>query len=292
MILVTGATGFVGRHLVRGLLDKGYRVRGLVRKASDRLPEGADVAVGNVNAPESLGTAVMGCDAVIHLVGIIQEAKGFSFRSVHVEGTRNILKAAKRAGTVRHFIYQSALGTRKDAPTEYFRTKYEAEELAKASGLDWTITRPSIIYGPGDGFTRTMTGLIRSSLPFVPVIGDGNGLLQPVYIGDLVEVFLRVIYGKEYFGKTLELCGPDMLTFNQVMEDIMDAMGSDKKTIHIPISLMRPVAAVMEKILSNPPVTNDQITMLQEDNTCGKAELEKFCIKPVDFKAGLRRFLS
>ncbi len=124
------------------------------------------------------GDAADGCDAVIHLVGIIQPGPGYSFKSIHVDGTNNTVEAAKAAGTVKHFVYQSALGTRPDAVAEHHRTKYQAEEITKASGIPYTITRPSIIFGKGDGFTTRMTEVIRGA-PVVPILGDGKGLVLP-----------------------------------------------------------------------------------------------------------------
>ena len=294
MILVTGSTGFVGSHLVHGLTKAGHRVRALVRKGSpvDRIRgEGVETAVGDVGDPESLARAVSGCEAVIHLVGIIQPGPDYTFESIHVEGTRNVLEAAKAAGGVKHFIYQSALGTRKGAVSEYHKTKHVAEELTKGSGLNYTITRPSIIFGKGDGFTARLAQVIKL-MPVVPVIGPGKGKLQPIYIEDLVEVFVKVVLNPAYYGRTLELGGPEQLTFDEVVEELKAALKSRKPTLHVPICMVRPMASVMEKVLPHPPVTNDQLTMLEEDNICSMKDLDELGIKPVRFRDGLRRFLG
>jgi uncharacterized protein YbjT (DUF2867 family) len=294
MVLVTGATGFVGSHLIRGLVAAGHKVRALVRdsaSASKIKTEGVEVAVGDVGDPGSLVNAAKGCDAVIHLVGIIQPGPGYTFESIHKEGTRNVLDAAIKAGTVKHFIYQSALGTRENAVSEYHKTKYAAEEMTKASGLNYSITRPSIIFGKGDGFTARLTEVIRM-FPFVPVIGPGKGKLQPIYIDNLVEVFVKILGNPSYFGRTLLLGGPEQLTFDEVVEQLKDALGSRKPTMHVPICLVRPAATVMEKILSHPPVTNDQLTMLEEDNICSMKDLDELGIRPTSFKEGLRKFLK
>src|SRR5574337_1864296 len=186
MILVTGGTGFVGSHLIRRLRKEGRSVRALVRnpeKARTLADLGAEVAPGDISDAVSLEKACAGAERVIHLVGIIQEAPGATFRGVHVEGTRNLLQAAKKAG-VRHFFYQSALGTRAGAKSEYHRTKWQAEELVAASGIPFTILRPSLIYGPGDQFTLRLADIIKLS-PVLPVIGSGASKIQPIYIDDV-----------------------------------------------------------------------------------------------------------
>ncbi len=295
MILVTGSTGFVGSRLVNRLAAEGRAVRALVRsreKAEKKLGGGnIELAVGDVSDPESLVLAAQGCDAVVHLVGIIQPAPGQSFRSIHVEGTRNVLDAAKKAGTVKHFIYQSALGTRENARSEYHKTKYAAEEMTRASGLNWTITRPSIIYGPGDEFTLRMKSLIGQPVPFIPLLGNGNGLFQPVYIDDLTEALARITGEPKYHGKVAELCGPRRLTLNEVVREIAGAMGKKKPLMHIPIPFAGPAVLAMEAILPKPPVTFDQLLMLREDNVCDSNFMDELGILPIDFREGLRKFV-
>lgn len=294
MILVTGATGFVGSHLVKGLVKAGHKVRALVRGGdhSERI-KGKDVELfmGDVTEPESLDGMAEGCFAVIHLVGIIQPGPGYTFKSIHEDGTMNVIAASKDSGSVMHFIYQSALGTRKGAVSEYHKTKYIAEELTRGSGMNYTITRPSIIFGQGDGFTTRLTQVIRMA-PVVPVIGPGKGLLQPVYIDDLVKVFVGIVGNPDYYGMTLEIGGPEELTFDEVVEDLRSALHSVKPVIHVPTALMRPAAALMEKVLPHPPVTMDQLIMLDEDNITSENAVYEFVEKPVSYREGLKKFLK
>jgi len=293
-ILVTGANGFVGSHLIRGLAKAGHSIRAMVLRDTMKSEVEADnieAVTGDVTRFDTLLPAMEGCDAVIHLVGIIQPGPGYTFQDIHTEGTRNVVEAAKKSGGIEHFIYQSALGTRKDAVSEYHKTKYEAEQITKKSGLNWTITRPSIIYGPGDGFTQRLRDVIKMS-PFVPVIGPGDGLLQPIFIKDLVDAFVKIIYNKDWYGRYVEMGGPEKLTFDEVVVKLKDALGTIKPTLHVPIWFVRPAATVMEKILPHPPVTNDQLTMLVEDNICPMDDMDELEINPLAYRDGLREFLG
>ncbi|MEK6744631.1 MAG: complex I NDUFA9 subunit family protein [Nitrospirota bacterium] len=294
MILVTGATGFVGGHLVKRMQQEGLKVRAVVRtpaKAQALKDLGVEVVPGDIADPASLEAAAKGCDTIIHLVGIIQEGRGFTFRSVHVEGTRNVLDAAKKAG-VRHFIYQSALGTRENAKSEYHKTKWEAEKLVRASGIPFTILRPSLIYGPGDLFTIRLAEMIKLS-PVLPVIGSGRSKIQPIYIEDAVSCLVKIAAGGQHLGKTYEVGGPEELTYEEVTKAIAKALGVDRRVVHMPLSFMRGIALVAETVLSKAPVTMDQLIMLQEDNVCDMKDIrEVFGIEPVEFREGLVKFLG
>lgn len=294
MILVTGGTGFVGRHTIRRLRQEGLPVRAVVRR-----PEGAqmlrdlgvEILQGDISDPASLEAAAKGCERVIHLVGIIQEGRGFTFRSVHVEGTGNILAAAKKAG-VRHFLHQSALGTRENARSEYHRTKWEAEQLVKASGIPYTILRPSLIYGPGDQFTLRLADAIRLS-PVLPVIGTGRSKVQPISIDDLASCIVKAAQGDAYFDTLYEIGGPEQLTYEEVTKAIADALGVKRRTMHMPMFVMRAMATVAETVLPKPPITTGQLIMLQEDSICDPRNIvDAFGIEPVGFREGLARFMG
>lgn len=294
MILVTGANGFVGRHLVKRLRQEGLAVRAVARipaRAQALKDLGAEVVAGDINDLPSLTAAAQGCDRVVHLVGIIQEGRGFTFRSVHVEGTRTVLDAAKQAG-VKHFLYQSALGTRENAKSEYHKTKFEAEKLVKASGIPYTILRPSLIYGPGDLFTIRLAEMIKLS-PVLPVVGSGRSKIQPVYIEDVASCIAKILADGKHMGKTYEIGGAEQLNYKEVTKAIAEALGVNRPMVHVPMFFMGPLAKVAETILPKPPVTTDQLIMLQEDNVCDRNDLqETFGIEPVKFREGLGRFLG
>jgi len=294
MILVTGANGFVGRNLVGRLLKDGIAVRALVRnpaKAARLRDLGAELAEGDLSNPSSLETAVKGCDRVVHLVGIIQEAPGVTFKGVHIDGTRNVLDAAKKEG-VKQFFLQSALGTRPNAKSQYHRTKWEAEELVRASGLPFTILRPSLIYGPGDLFTIRLAETIKIS-PVLPVIGSGRSKIQPIFIDDVTECIQKISTSDSYLNEMYEIGGPEQLTYEEVTKAIAAALGIRRPTVHMPMFFMRTMAKVAETVLSKPPVTIDQLIMLQEDNVCSMRDIrEVFGIEPVKFREGLAKFLG
>jgi uncharacterized protein YbjT (DUF2867 family) len=293
MLLVTGGTGFVGSHLIKRLREEGLTVRALVRdpaKATKLRELGAEVVPGDVSDKASLEKAVRGVERVVHLVGIIQEAPGVTFAGVHVEGTRNLLEAARKAG-VGHFLYQSALGTRANAASKYHRTKWEAEELVRQSGIPSTVLRPSLIYGPGDQFTIRLSEMIRLS-PVLPIIGSGGSKVQPIFISDVVACIVKAVAGDAYLNELYELGGPEQLTYEEVTRAIAAALGVSRPALHLPLFFMRSMARALETVLPKPPVTTDQLIMLQEDTVCSMKDIrDAFGIEPVPFREGLSTFI-
>jgi len=293
MILVTGATGFVGSHLIQRLRKENLPVRALVRdphKAAQLADLGAEVVQGDIADTASLEKATAGVEHVVHLVALIQETAGATFQSVHVDGTRNILDASRKAN-VRHFLFQSALGTRPGAKSRYHQTKWDAEELVRASGIPFTILRPSLIYGPGDQFTIRLSEMIRLS-PVLPVIGSGKSKVQPLFIDDLVTCILKAVTSECCLNEIYEVGGSDQLTYEEVTRAIAEALGVRRPMLHMPLFFMRSIARVLESVLPTPPMTTDQLIMLQEDNVCNMRDIrDAFGIEPIQFQEGLRRFI-
>lgn len=293
MILVTGGTGFIGGHLIRSLRQEGLPVRALARHPDKVQPLkdlSVEVVPGDISDSASLEKAAEGIERVINLVGIIQETPGVTFRAVHVEGTRNVIEAARKAG-VRHFFHQSALGTRPGAKSEYHRTKWEAEELVRQSGIPHTILRPSLIYGPGDKFTIRLSEILRRA-PVMPVIGSGKYRVQPIYIDDVVSCMVKAVTSDAFLNEIYEIGGPDQLTYEEVTKAIAEAMGLKRPAFHVPLFFMKPLARALETVLSNPPLTTNQLVMLQEDNVCSMRDIrDAFGIEPLAFRDGLRKFI-
>ena len=295
-VFITGATGFVGKHIAGRLVEDGHELKCLVRSESseeawflDGL--GAQLFVGDITVPEPVALAAEGSDAVVHLVGIIFERRGVSFRQVHVEGTRNALAAARDAGA-RRFVHMSALGTSAEATSEYHRTKWAAEENVRGSGLEYTIFRPSIIYGPGSEFIELLEGQIRR-LPVVPVIGDGLYRMQPVSVFDVAACFSASLESVDAVNKIYEIGGPAALSYDEVVAALAAAMGKRRRLVHLPVALVRIAAWLSEIVQSKPFLTRDQLNMLIVDNVCDIGAMRReLGVEPVAFAEGLREVFA
>ena len=302
MIFIAGGTGFVGRHLLPALKGKGGSVRCLVRneKKAERVTQlGFEAVVGDLSDAGSLAGKLDGVRTVVHLVGIIEEQGSATFESVHVKGTENLVNEAIAAG-VKQIFYQSALGADKESPFPYRSTKAKAEEIVIASGIDYTIFRPSLIVGEGDGFTERMRQ--RGSLgPVVPVPGDGTSGFQPLFINDWCRAFQKVIEGGEERNRIYEFGGPEQLTYNEILKEILSVLNLDKSIVHMPMGLTRMslpfmgLARSAASLLGNeiPGVTADLLALLSRDNICAIDAMEKsFGVKPLPFAEALRSFLG
>ncbi|MDX2495269.1 MAG: complex I NDUFA9 subunit family protein, partial [Desulfuromusa sp.] len=218
-VFITGGSGFVGREIIQQLLAANHSVRALVRTA-DSLNNfnGIETVLGDTTHPATLRDQLSGCDAVIHLVGIIREfpGKGITFKKLHAESTENMLQAAEEQG-VKRYLQMSANGTRENSVTDYHKTKWVAEEMVRQSNLDWTIFRPSLIYGSEDQFINMLAQLIRY-LPVVPVMGDGQYQLQPVSVIDVATGFVTALDKPETSTKTYQCCGSEAFSYDQLLD--------------------------------------------------------------------------
>ena len=300
-IFLTGSTGFVGKRILHDLLENNYQVRCLVRKGSEQkishykdtvlVKTGIDIVNGDITDAASLDGKLEGCDAVINLVGIIREfrGRGITFEKLHYEGTANLVRAAW-SQKVRRFIQMSALGARPDGKTQYQQTKYRAEECVRTSGFDYTIFRPSIIFGPGDKFVNLFANMLRTQ-QFVPVVGNGRYQMQPVSVENVSMGFVKSIERKDAIGKIFDVGGPERIEFNRIIDIIGEVVCAPPYKIHIPVFIMSTMAEMLDWLPSF-PVTKDQITMLLEGNVCDEKPFFKhFDIKPICFKEGISKYL-
>ena len=264
MILVTGAAGFIGTRVVHELRARDRMTCG----RSSAHPRGparsrnwdVELATGDVADPASLRSAAEGCDAIVHLVSILTGSKA-DFERVMVQGTRNLVDAAREAGTKR-LVLMSANGVDNPGADEipYFEAKREMERAVRDSGLEFVILRPSFVFGDG-GALATFLRLARRS-PVTPIVGDGTPRIQPVWIDDVARAVAESLERPEAAGRTLELGGPDIVTWNEFWARLKKAAGVRRPSVHVPFSVMRIQATLLEK-LPSPPITRDQLRMLQ-----------------------------
>ena len=294
-VFVTGGSGFVGREIIQQLVAANHSVCALVRKA-DALEAFSDIEtiVGDTTKPETLRGQLTGCDAVIHLVGIIREFPGreITFNKLHIESTNHILRAAEEQG-VKRYLHMSANGTRENAVTTYHQSKWEAEQQVRQSKLDWTIFRPALIFGMHDQFVNMLAQLIKI-LPIVPVMGDGQYQLQPVSVKDIANSFVTALDKPEAVGKTYQCCGPQAFSYDQILDLIAQTLGqvAGTRKIHQPLWLMKPIVAVLQAIPLF-PMSSDQLQMLLEGNICKDDSWQNdFSLELHDFSSNIKTYLK
>jgi len=294
MILITGATGYIGRHLVKRLVEQGERPRCLVRdrqRAARILPiDKVDIAIGSTTQPSSLEAALHGVETVVHTAFMTADRKQSSqdhYEETNVGGTSNLILAAKAAGVAR-IIEISGLGTKADKPGTYMQGRYLSEKMLIESGLPWTIIRPSVLFGKDASFIKGLTDLLHSS-PVVPLIGGGKTMFQPIYVEDVVTVISKVLQDPERTtGKIYTVGGPEYYSFTQIFEALMKATHTNRPKVYAPTPLVKIGAAAMEAVLPHPPLTKAAMSLFAFDNTTDLQSVERdFGFSPMSFKTYL-----
>jgi uncharacterized protein YbjT (DUF2867 family) len=269
---VTGAAGFVGSRVIARLAQEGETPRALVRNpeaARRRLPaSGVEVVQGDTTQPQTLPAAVAGVETIVHAAFITAERKqgpGVNYEETNVRGTANLVAAARQAG-VRRIVVISGLGTRPAAPGSYMQGRYLAEQEVRTSGLGWSILGPSVQFGRGSAFFGGLADLIRKA-PLVPMVGDGSRRFQPIWVEDVVTCLLKMVREPErYEGAALEVGGPEIYTYAQILDMLMSAMSVRKLRVPGPIPFVKLGAALMEATLSRPPITRAAVGLFSFDN--------------------------
>jgi uncharacterized protein YbjT (DUF2867 family) len=292
VILLTGGTGFVGRKIAHALRAESRDVRCLVREPSrsETLATwGCELARGDVTDAATLRRAVAGCDVVIHLVAIIAGRRS-EFERVMTHGTQYLVAAAKDAG-VRRFVLMSALGVTAETKelTPYYAAKWEMELAVKESGLEHVVFRPSFVFGRDGGVLPIFVRQVRWS-PLTPVIGDGRRRLQPIWGEDVAAFFAKAVDLPGAANRTFELGGPDAVTWNELYERIARALGKRRARVNVPTAVVRPAAALVER-LPRPPITRDQVKMIEAgDSVCDiRPAAETFELGVLSLDEQLRR---
>jgi NADH dehydrogenase len=274
LVTVFGGSGFLGRHVVRALCRRGYRVRVAVRRpdfAGHLQPLGrvgqVHAVAANLRYPGSVEAAARGAEIVINLVGILFESGRQRFDTVHAVGAEAVALAAAAFGA--RLIHVSAIGADPDAPAHYARSKAMGELLVRAARPTATILRPSILFGPEDDFFNRFAALARIA-PALPLIGGGHTRYQPVFAGDVAAAVLAAIDTQQAAGSTYELGGPEVMSFKELLQFVLATIERRRLLAPIPFGLARIMASVLElptKLLSiKPQLTRDQVELLRRDN--------------------------
>jgi len=293
-ILVTGGSGVVGVGTVTELLKRGHQVRLLARHAADdarQWPSGVTPIVGDVSDVASIRGAADGCDAVLHVAGIVEESPpAVTFRKVNVEGTANMVAEAERAG-VRRFVFVSSLGALEGA-SDYHRSKREAERIVERFAGNWTICRPGNVYGPGDGQISVMLRLVRGVTSLVPRIGSGDQTFQPIWWEDLAVALATVVERDDLAGQALDLAGGEVTSQNDLHQRMSRITGREVQSVPVPEMLATLGARAISMVGWKIPLGDSELQMLKEGNTIREGQrngLEILGITPTPLDVGLRQ---
>jgi uncharacterized protein YbjT (DUF2867 family) len=291
-IVVLGGGGFVGRHIVAQLVSEGHRVVVPTRRREDvrhliLLPT-IEVVEADIHDPKVLDRLFAGGAAVVNLVGIINERGSASFDRVHVELPRKVIAACHNAGVSR-LLHMSALGASADAPSRYLRTKAAAEAMVAASGLKWTILRPSVIFGREDGFLNMFARLVR--LMPVVALASAKARFQPVYAGDVAHCFVHALADEITFGGRYDLCGPKVYTLQELVTYVGEVTGAVRPIIALGPGLSGLMATVLEQ-LPGKILTRDNLASMRKDNVCDCPFPAVFGITPTPLESVAPSYLS
>jgi NADH dehydrogenase len=296
-ICILGGTGFIGTRLVTRLMMAGHRVTVLTRDREQhkhlRVLPGLFLENCDVYDPAAVSERFRGQDVAINLIGILNE-RGFGgggFRRAHTELTRGVLQAARSAGVVR-LIQISSLGASVTAPSHYLRSKGEAERLIQGdnSTLDWTILKPSVIFGPGDSFLNRFAALL-AKLPFVFPLARPNAVMQPVFVDDVVEAIMRALHGGACSRQSFELGGPKRYTLREIVAFVAGVTGRRRWIVGLPDWIAWLQAAIMNFVPGR-PFSTDNYRSLQIDSVCHEDGFARLGIKPQSMAGAARQYLG
>lgn len=265
-IAITGGTGFVGIHTGAALARAGHQLRIIARgtRSDTPRPAGAEVVRADVtSANGQLTEALRGADVVVHLVAVIRERGRQSFDRVNRQGTEAVVEASRAAG-VGHLIHLGAVGASPDPAFPYLASKWAGEQAVRGGGVPHTVLRPTLVFGPGDGFFTVLTKLVRFS-PFIPVAGDGRTMFQPIAVGDIARIVVQCVENGPS-DRVHEVGGPEHLSYDQILDVVKVTLGAHRIKLHVPVPMIYPGALLMDKVMPHPLVTPVQLKMLGKNN--------------------------
>jgi len=286
-VVVTGAAGLVGARTCAVLSDRGLKVRAIVRnpaKAAERLGQlRIEILSGDVRDPDFLRGALRGADAIVHLAAIAIEKRGETYQETNAQATETLLDAC-RTESVTRIVYMSQNGADSSSRFPFLRSKGIAEDAVKASTLRWTVLRPSVIFGPNDEFVNVLARLVRLSPIIYPLPGGGTARFQPIAVGDVARSIAKCLEDDTTVGRSFSIGGPAPLTLRQMTERILVAMNASRIPVGVPVSVLRPIVAVLQNLLPHPPVTTGLLDLLEVDNAVSPNDLvSELGIRPVPF---------
>jgi uncharacterized protein YbjT (DUF2867 family) len=296
LVTIFGGSGFLGRHTVRALARAGWRIKVATRHPNQGFflrPLGTvgqiDFVKADVSDADQVAAAVAGASAVVNLTGILFE-KGQSFDDVQAQGAENVAKAAAAAGATA-LVHVSAIGAAAASESHYAASKGEGEEAVRAAFPSAVILRPSIIFGPEDGFFNKFADLARY-FPALPLVGGGKTLFQPVFVGDVAAAIVKALDDTARQGRTYELGGPMVYSFKQLMQIVLKETGRSRLLVPLPF-LLASWKALFLQLMPNPLLTPDQVRLLKHDNVVSKtaAGLSDLDIAPTSVEAVVPSYL-
>ncbi|MEM1264150.1 MAG: complex I NDUFA9 subunit family protein [Pseudomonadota bacterium] len=286
-VCLLGGTGFIGRSLAAELCSNNVKVRVPTRRADSarrlRVLPTVNVRITDVHDPAALTEALRGCDAIVNLIGILNESgnKGRGFDHAHADFAEKLLGAADAAG-VKRLVQVSALKASIDGPSYYLKSKGKAEKAIRESSLDWTILQPSVVFGSEDSFTNRFAGLLKL-LPVLP-LARPNARFAPVYVGDVVAVIERALRDEAMIGQTYQLCGPRVYSLRELVDFIRETAGLGGSTLGLPDSLAKLQARISEWVPGK-PFSMDNFRSLTVHSICDTSGLKTLGIEPHSLEA-------
>lgn len=292
-VLITGATGYVGRRVVAILLAMGRPVRVLVHAhtTEEILPSGIEKIEGDIFDVVSLNRACDGVGSVIHLAAVVREKGPNTFMSVNLEGTINLLESASNMG-VERFIFASTIGATSDTAIPYLNSRWMAEQEIINKGMLYTIVRFSVGFGKGDEFFTILASQAKL-FPLIPLAGTGANRFQPIAVDDVAKCLVVALNRDEFIGETVEAGGIKCYTYDQLVDLVARTLDVRISKLHIPLQVIKPIAWMMQRLMPRPPVTTEQIKMIAVDNVAnGESVEKKFGFNPRPLEGNLDYLLE
>ncbi len=298
IIALFGGSGFLGKYVIHELVKQGYYVNVISRNPWKASSNKVVASLGqitftqaNIKDGQSIRNAIKNADIVVNLVGILYETRHQHFSDIHARGAERIAQAAKKCG-IEHMIQLSALGVDKATTSKYARSKLNGEKAVRSAFPGATLLRPSVIFGPEDNFTNKFADMARFS-PCLPLIGGGNTMFQPIYVGDVAKAIVRIIAEPDLRGNNYELGGPDRMSFKDILHSIMQITHRKRYLVTLPFPVAKLLATFLQ-LLPTPPLTRDQVRLLKYDNVVSKKALgtETLGLKPESFHTIVPSYLE